>query len=221
MTLNGKVILAPDGSKGFDCNTVVSQQAAKVFKAAGYDFAIRYVGRHEMASFDIHTKEAEGILAAGLGLMLVQHVKRPPWIPSGPLGVAYGAFAALSAQAIGYVVGATIWCDLEGVAHGVPATETIAFCNNWIDQVGHAGFTPGLYVGFDCGLTAIDLYAHLRFEHYWNAYNGNVTPVVRGFQMQQHTQQTLAGITFDPNTVKKDALGMLPLILAPEGWTAP
>ena len=206
--LNGKVIQAPDGSRFFDCNAIVSPQAARVFRAAGYAGAIRYVGRHATASYDIGLREAEGILAAGLALQLVQHVQNPGWAPSKVLGLGYGTFAAQSAAAIGYVSGATIWCDLEGVLPGDHATETIEFCNAWLDQVGHAGFTPGLYVGYECGLNAVQLYSQLRFEHYWSAYNLNTDniPAIRGVCMKQHTEQTLAGIRFDPDTVQKLSL---------------
>jgi hypothetical protein len=211
--LNGHVFEAPAGSKGFDCNTIVSPQAAKAFKQAGWDFAIRYVGRHATAPQDIMPKEAEGILASGLGLMLVQHVQNPGWVPSGAMGTEYGAFARDSANVIGYVPGAMIWLDMEGVKAGTDPQAVIDFCNNWIDQVGHAGFTPGCYIGFEPGLNGLHFYSLTRFEHFWQAYNGDVVPNVRGFCMKQHTQQTLAGITFDPNTVQKDLLGILPLVL--------
>src|ERR1700694_1670102 len=95
--LNGSVIQAPDGLRCFDCNTVVSPQAARVFRAALYGCAIRYVGRHTQGAQDIRPSEAQGILDANLALMLVQHVQQPGWLPSGELGAEYGAFAAESA----------------------------------------------------------------------------------------------------------------------------
>jgi hypothetical protein len=219
--LNGSVVQAPAGLKCFDCDTIVSPQAAVQFRAHGYGCAIRYVGRHATAARDVRLVEATEILAAGLGLQLVQHVQQPGWIPSGDLGTQYGAFAAASATAIGYPPGGMIWCDLEGVASGDHVVETIAFLNNWINQVGHAGFTPGCYVGYAPGLNAVQFYSQVHFEHYWGAYNVDIVPSVRGFQVQQHTQQTLAGITFDPSTIMADKLGGLPLIVAPPGWTLP
>jgi hypothetical protein len=90
----------------------------------------------------------------------------------------------------------------------------IAFLNNWHDQVGTAGYTPGLYVGYDAGLSASDLYRRLKFEHYWSAYNlkHDQYPATRGVQMKQALQERLAGILFDPDTIQKDALGGLPLM---------
>jgi len=140
--LNGKVIQAPAGSKFFDCNTALTPQTAHVFRANGYSGAIRYVGRHNTASFDISQREAEGILEANLALALVQHVQKPGWMPSAQLGIDYGNYAAQSATAIGYPPGGTIWCDHEGIARGDHVVETIDFCNHWLDQVGHAVLYP-------------------------------------------------------------------------------
>ena len=218
--LAGKIIQAPAGSQFFDCNVDVSPQEARVFRAAGYSGAIRYVGRHNTASYDISAKEAEGILAANLALALVQHVQKPGWTPSAQLGIDYGNYAAKSAIDIGYLAGGTIWCDLEGVARGDHVVDTIDFCNHWLDQVGHAGFTPGTYIGYEPGLNGVQFYSRTRFEHFWRAYNGDVVPTVRSFQMRQEPERLLAGIRFGPDTVQKDAVGMLPLVLAPEGWTA-
>jgi len=218
--LNGSVVQAPAGLKCFDCDAVVSLPAALQFRLHGYGCAIRYVGRHTTAPQDLRPVEAAEILAAGLALMIVQHVQKPDWVPTGAMGTEYGAFAAQSADAIGYVSGGMIWCDMEGVKDGVDARDVISFCNNWLDEVGHAGFTPGVYIGYKPGLNGPLFYHSTRFEHFWRAYNGDVVPVVREFQMQQHTQQTLAGIQFDPNTVMADKLGGLPLVLAPPGWTA-
>jgi Domain of unknown function (DUF1906) len=219
MSLVGSVIQAPDGSKWFDCDTIVGPQVAMQFKSAGYTGAIRYIGRHATAVQDIRVQEAETILNAGLGLMLVQHVQSPGWIPDASIGHGYGAFAADSATAIGYLPGAIIWLDMEGVKPGNDIQATLDYCNNWIEQVSHAGFTPGCYIGYEPGLTGMQFYHSTHFESFWRAYNGDVVPVMRGFMMNQHTELVMAGIHFDPNTVQKDNMGMLPLMLAPVGWT--
>lgn len=219
--LNGSVIQAPNGSKFFDADSIISPNVAKLFRAHGYAGAIRYVGRRTTAPQDIRPAEAQGILAANLALMLVQHVQQPGWIPSYTLGLEYGTYAASSAVNIGYVSGGTIWCDLEGVKLHEPDQETIDFCNAWVTQVGHAGYTPGFYIGYEPGATGIEFYSKTNVEHFWRAYNGDIIPPTRGFQMAQKTEQIMAGIHFDPNTVMTDKLGGLPLILAPAGWTVP
>jgi hypothetical protein len=225
MTLPGKVIEAPDGLHGFDCNSHLSGQAAAAFRQDGMRFALRYVPRHAGASSaagDISGSEASGILSAGLGLMIVQHVNDPGWVPTGALGKEYGAFAAKSALDIGYQFGGMVWCDLEGVKLKPDERDTIAFLNYWLDQVGHAGFTPGLYVGYNSNLTADELYHRLRFSHYWSAYNLNADqfPAVRGVQMKQGTEITRHGVKIDPDTIRRDALGGLPLMHVDNEWTA-
>lgn len=227
MTLAGKIIEAPDGLRGFDANEHLSLQTATRFRQAGYRFAIRYVPRYKPNPADLSSSEAAGILAAGLGLMIVQHVKAPladgsGWIATGDMGTDYGAFAAHSALEIGYHKGAMLWCDLEGVRVGSDHRDVIAFCNNWYDEAGHAGFTPGLYVGYDAGLTGEQLYKNLRFEHYWSAYNLNRDqhPAVRGVQMKQGIEQTVFGVRIDPDTIHRDAKGGLPLMMVDNEWTA-
>ena len=221
MTLAGKVIECPAGAHGIDCNQHLSVYAAASFRMKGFRFAIRYVPRHQANAGDLSASEASGILGAGLGLMIVQHVQLPGWSPTGTLGKEYGAFAAKSASDIGYKYGAMLWCDLEGVKVGTDHRDVIAFCNYWYDQVGTAGFTPGLYVGYDGGLTADELYTRLKFSHYWSAYNLNADqfPAKRGVQMKQFLQQRLDGVLYDPDVVQRDLLGGLPLMHVDNEWT--
>lgn len=221
MTLPGKLVKATSGLKGFDCNQHVSIQAAKVFRDNGYRFCIRYVPRHQVNPGDLTASEASGILAMGLAIMIVQHVQLPGWSPTGAMGKEYGTFAALSATQVGVKFGTTVWCDLEGVKVGTDHRDVISFCNYWLDQVGHAGFTPGLYVGYDAGLTAAELYRNLRFAAYWSAYNldHDKYPAVRGVMMRQGVEKVLSGIRFDPDTIQADSLGDLPLMHVDNEWT--
>lgn len=226
MSLPGTLIQAPAGLKGFDCNQHLSTSQAKVFRDNGYRFCIRYVPRHVPNPGDLNSSEASGILAMGLGLMVVQHVPKPGWGPTGDLGAEYGAFAASSVREIGFPAGVTVWCDLEGVGadrpkDGIDPRDVIAFLNNWHFAVGSAGYTPGLYVGYDPDLSADQLYRDLRFEHYWSAYNLNPDqfPAVRGVQMKQGVEKVLAGVRFDPDVIQSDAKGGLPLMHVDNEWT--
>lgn len=226
MTLVGRVIEAPSGLKGFDCNQHLTVAQAKAFRDAGNRFCVRYVPRKAPNPGDLTSGEAAVILKMGLALMVVQHVQRPGWLPTPAMGSQYGAFAARSCQEIGVPPGVTVWCDLEGVGSenphdGVDPRDVIAFLNNWHTQVGSAGYTPGLYVGYDPDLTADQLGRSLYFEHYWAAYNLNKdqVPVPRGVQMRQDVEQILAGVRYDPNVIHADKLGGLPLMLADAEWT--
>jgi hypothetical protein len=211
--LSGSIQQAPAGVRGFDANTPISGTAAADFFSAGYRFCLRYVGRVQMASHDLSAPEAQGILAAGLALMPVQHVLDPGWQPTAALGAEYGQNAATFSQQIGFPGGVNVWCDLESVSTSASAADVIGFCNAWYDAVAAAGYVPGLYVGYEPGLTGQQLHDDLRFDHYWAAYNvdGVSTPRPRGWALvQSEGHGTIAGISteaYDADTTQTDSMG--------------
>ena len=223
--LDGHVYTAPDGVRGFDADEKISSQAAAAFYAYGYRFCLRYVRRATARPYDLTAKEATTLLNARLGLMVVQHVALEGWVPTPELGTTYGVVAASEALRIGLSSGVTLWCDLEGVAPGTPAQDVVDYCNLWHAEVAGAGYVPGLYVGSGAGLSPSQLYRALRFTHYWGAYNLNAdeVPLVRGLQMKQSVPKAAdrvpgAGFEFQVDTVKADALGGRPTLLAMAGW---
>jgi hypothetical protein len=211
MTLSGLISTAPDALRGFDCNTPLSEDAAKLFLANNYKYAIRYVPRVNRAPNDLTPEEGERILGAGLGLGVVQHVAGAPqgldgWIPFGEKGRTYGETAAREAKAIGFPSGMTVWLDLEGVKTGTDDRDVIAYCTEWFDAV-NVEFNPGIYVGWHPGLTGEQI-SNLPFTSYWRAYNLNHDQYpTRGFQLVQHEEQVLGGIKFDPDVASADAHG--------------
>ena len=220
--LAGAVQSAPAGVKGFDANTPISAAAAQAFYEKGYRFCVRYVGRVQMASYDLTAAEAKVILQSGLALMVVQHVLNPGWSPTAELGAQYGSNAARFSKQIGIPPGVSVWCDLESVAESTAAADVIAYCNSWYDQVAEAGYVPGLYVGYGPGLTAQQLYEDLKFKAFWGAYNVNSdqVPSRRGWQLKQSegTGGTIAGIStesYDDDHTLTDALGGAVSWLAP------
>lgn len=225
--LTGTVFDAPDGCKGIDANAILAPSVASALFAHGYRFAIRYVRRSQRNPQDITDAEAEGVLAAGLGLMLVQHVEsESSWVPSGAKGIAYGGTAAIEAGNVGLPPGGMVWCDLEGVAPGTAAQLVVNYCMTWYDAVNQAGFLPGLYVGWNCGLTPDQLYHALPFTRYWGAYtmNSDQVPAIRGICMKQHTRghdDGSFGIDFDTDVTQADAKGGTVKVLGPAGWPAP
>ncbi|HEV7588741.1 MAG TPA: DUF1906 domain-containing protein [Longimicrobium sp.] len=213
-SLPGVVQNAPSGLKGFDANTPISASTAAAFHANGYRFCVRYVGRTAMASYDLTSTEAKTILEAGLALMVVQHVLDPGWNPTESLGQEYGANAATFTRQIGVPPGVNVWCDLECVANGTAASDVIAYCNAWASQVSAAGYVPGLYVGYEPGLSSQQLYDDLQIDHYWGAYNidGDDIPAPRGLQLEQKvgTGGTIGGVStesYDDDVTMTDKLG--------------
>ncbi|MDN3581002.1 DUF1906 domain-containing protein [Mucilaginibacter flavus] len=215
IALPGTVQPAAAGLSGFDINSPVSATAAAGFKNAGYAFCIRYIPRTaQLQAGNLTNAEALHILNAGLALMAVQHVANDGWVPSAALGTQYGSYAALYAtQIVGLPPGVNIWLDLEGVNQQAPAADVIAYCQAWYTEVKSAGYEPGIYVGWDAGLTSQQLYTKLSFSHYWRAYNGPDV-ATRGFQILQHTQKLVNGFMIDPNVTQTDHLGGTAIWLA-------
>ncbi len=223
MTLHGHVFTAPDGVRGFDTDQKVTPKVAAAFFAHGYRYCVRYVRRGKAnASRDLSTAEAESLLESGLGLMVVQYVEsEKSWQPTGDKGATNGGIAATEANAIGVPSGVMLWCDLEGVDPGTAAPDVIDYCNRWHEAVAGAGFLPGLYVGWHCGLNPTQLYRSLRYTHYWAAYNLNSdqAPAMRGVQMKQSERSPVDSVpgttlAFQTDKVKTDALGGRPTLLA-------
>lgn len=223
------VVRIPANTRGFDCNSSVGAASAAALYAFGYRFAVRYVRRVSTAANDISAGEIAILHRAGLAVMPVQHVdplsERGGWTPTPDKGTTYGRNAVAGALAAGFPQGVTLWLDLEGVAAGTDAEQTIAFCNNWYDQVAAAGYEPGIYVGWAAGLSGSQLYSRLKFRNYWAAYNLNLDqyPIVRGVQMKQGAP--IAGevpptlpFAIDTNLVRADRMGGLPAAYAPDEW---
>lgn len=212
----GHLYTAANGIRGFDLNQPVTRAWAKQRRARGDLFVLRYVRRVQRHRYDLSVGEVETILAAGLGLAIVQHVAPPGWVPTQALGEQYGETAADEVAALGLPPGVMVACDLEGVKRGTPAAQVIDFCNEWHLRVAAAGYTPMLYVGYDPGLTASQLYYKLRFTRYWSALNLNrdLYPAVRGVQLRQLEESKY----IDADVVQTDKLGSRPIFLAREGW---
>lgn len=220
-TLPGRVVTAPAGAHGFDANSPLHRDPAtlRVARERGLTFAVRYVGRREQKPTDFSFAEGQAILAAGLALMLVQHVEKEGWTPSAKLGDEYGRNAAAFAAQEGMPKGVCLWLDLEGVRRGVYETDVVLYCRAWYAQVVAAGYVPALYVGWSPGLPGVLLY-RLPFKHYWAAYNadGVSTPKPRGYNMLQAPAKALPGVEqdgFDLDVVHTDAKGGTPIWLAP------
>jgi hypothetical protein len=226
VSLSGHVFTAPDGVRGFDTAEIVAPKAAAAMRGHGYRFCVRYVRRDKPHASALSASEAKSLLGNGIGLMLVQYVEsETAWNPTATKGTTNGRIAGAEAAKLGVPWGVTVWCDLEGVASRTASSKVIDYCNNWHLAVASAGYVPGLYVGYHAGLNATQLYRALRFSHYWSAYNLNTdqAPAVRGVQMRQAQRKQRdsvpsAGFDFQVDTIRADALGGRPTLLALEGW---
>jgi hypothetical protein len=204
MSLEGAVQSAITGLLGFDSNTVITAAAAQNFFAQGYRFCLRYLSRGPEAASDLSAAEAEVILQSGLALMAVQHVRKAGWQPTGALGQQDGQDAAQNALNVGFPSGVSIWCDLEGVQTGTDAQNVIDYCNSWFTALDSAGYIPGLYVGFGCGLSEQQLF-DLNFQHYWRSQSNVPNVGSRGYQMiQLYPEMPVHGIKVDIDVTQSD-----------------
>jgi hypothetical protein len=202
--------------KGFDVNQNLSMAEAANFFEQGFQFVVRYIPRTAaLVAGNLTPPEIISILNSGLALSVVQHVSEDNWMPTGGLGTNYGEYASTYAKKIGLPAGMHIWLDLEMVNKNAAVTDIIAYCESWFKEISAANYTPGLYVGWQTGLTPKQLFDLSGVESYWKGYNADIPVATRGYQILQSTQKTLNGITYDPNTVQKDELGDLPMFLFP------
>jgi Domain of unknown function (DUF1906) len=185
-------------------------------RAAGYRGVGRYVPLPDnKATEDIDAPELAAILAGGLGVLLVQHVRLPGWNPAAHSGDADAHTALEFARTAGYALRSHIFLDLEGIA-GTGA-DTKAFAEAWAAAIAAGGYSAGCYVGYDVPLNAQELYDLPTFDSYWSDA-GPRAVARRGFAIKQQAEITIAGVPFDPDTIQVDGRGDTPLwtIAAPE-----
>lgn len=194
---------AKDGARGIDCITILDHASAARLVAAGYSFAVRYLGSLTIA-------ERDAILGAGMALLAVGFSRRPGWAPSQALGAADGAAAVAHAKAAGLPPVCTLFCDLEGPS-GTGA-DAAAYVNAWAEPVQAAGYVAGLYVGYEVKLTPSELYA-LKVTGYWASCSRPQDVAVRGYQMRQdpHANQIVAGVQVDVDVISTDGRGDTPM----------
>ncbi|MGD0735845.1 MAG: glycoside hydrolase domain-containing protein [Terracidiphilus sp.] len=208
MTLPGNIQAAPNGALGFDADTPISSAVAQQFVIQGYGFCVRYLSLGQGQGYgDLSAAEAGAILGSGLGLMAVQHVREPGWLPTAALGQADGTNTAYNAGEVGFPAGVNIWCDLEGVNAVSGSPDVIGYCNAWFDAVAAAGFVPGLYVGANCILDGQQIY-DLKFQHYWKSLSRVPDLPARGYQMvQTGVAAPVNGIGIDQDVTQTDLEG--------------
>lgn len=215
MTVSGTLSTLPE-CWGCDTSQKLSpemaQNLARAHLANGNQikFVVRYVsletepGGLGAYSIDIDPTERDGILSAGLTLLLVQHVQFPGWYASAMTGCDHGNAAANHALWVDYPKGAHIALDLEGVSDS--GEQVIEYVNAWCRAVIRNGFKPVVYVGYACGLTPEQLWELPLVDRYWSDF-GKREVANRGFCMIQGVQENLAGIKIDPDKHQADLLG--------------
>jgi hypothetical protein len=185
-------------------NPLILQQV----RSAGYAGVARYVPLpNNNPKSDIDAQELGAIMEVGLGLLLVQHVRAPTWDPDQHSGETDARTAVQFARAAGYLDGAHLFVDLEGI-HGSGAA-TKAFAEAWARVVVGEGFLAGAYVGYGVPLNPQELYDLHAITSYWSDLGPRVV-AQRSFAIKQQAEIVIAGTRFDPDTIQADDLGETP-----------
>lgn len=219
--LPGTVATAEPGLRGVDAYDTISAEAATAMREQGYTFAARYLRHSENTKANHITRtEAEAILGAGLGLLLVQEGRG--WhqtVPTAALGTSDGTLTVQEATALGYPSDAVVFLDVESVvAEAARPEDVIAFATAWHDAV-KGSFVPGYYVGPGGKLDAAQLGA-LPFQHFWKSGTDVPAPAGRGYQLTQHRYEergknVVGGVGIDYDVTQNDDRGGALRWLAP------
>lgn len=187
-----------DDALGFDCSTKLTDDSATKLAAMGCKFAIRYVGVSQNGPADIDAAEIAIVMDRIGALWLVQHARRAGWTPSGQLGQADGTAAARNAKLVGYLPGAVLWQDLEGVSPLALPQAVIDYTNAFGSTLLAAGYAHGLYDGYSAILSPTQLFQNLGTVHsYWSDFATRALPG-RGFALKQLCNSiTVPAVGFD------------------------
>ena len=207
--ISGIAVPATADAVGFDTDGTVPDTTLTILKSHfEYTFCVRYVSRGTPYSRDISSAEVGTYLAEDVALMLVQHPPAAGWTPTADEGTSWGTAAAANATTACVPKGVSLFCDLEGVDSGAAASDITDFCNGWYSAVSNAGYSPGLYVGANCGLIADQLSA-LSFQTFWKSCS-TVPEPQQGFVITQSPCDVERGdetatIQVDENTIASSA----------------
>lgn len=189
-----------------DTDQKLPRSAMQAALSAGAKGLIRYVGLGtQPGAEDIDAAELEEAMSLGLGVMLVQHVRFEGWHPSSLMGETDGIVACRHAKAAGYLEGASLWNDLEGILG--TAGETIDYANAKFAEVQKQGFLQGEYVGFQVPLDGHALFHGLRSKAYWRSLSQVPEVETRGYCMLQMGGIVLGGVEYDLDFHQSDKLG--------------
>lgn len=202
----------PDGFV-FDTSQKVTRPVLQALMALGFRGGVRYVGLHGPDPNDLDAAEVDLFMSEGAGLLVVQHCLAQGWKPTATVGTGLGQTAAALAKAAGYLPGATLYDDLEGIAIGSSSAQIADFANAKLAAVGAEGYPQGQYIGYQSWLDENELYDLLETETYWKSFSLVPDVAVRSYAVRQlagDKLRALGGFPIDVNRVEADVLGGRP-----------
>jgi hypothetical protein len=200
----------PADSLLFDASQKLSRLELQALFDAGFRGGLRTLGLGGPAPIDIDGVELELFMSVGLGIMLYQRSRNKGWVPSAALGQRDGQIACQLAQAAGYLQGAHLWSDNEGVNLSSGASAVLVYANTKFDVCAGEGSPQGEYIGYDVPLTSGELYHGLKASAYWRSFSNVPDVERRGYMMKQLVETTVSGVDVDISVSSKDRLGGQP-----------
>lgn len=183
-------------AQGFDCATKLNSTSARALKAAGFDYASRYLG-NSWKSFD--AVEAQAIQGAGLKLISIfekNSTQRSYF--SKAQGMADAQEAYKYAKAVGQPAGSAIYFTVDYNAQIADLPAILEYVEG-IKQL-LVDYKVGLY-----GSYAVMQAVKGQVDYYWQTCawsNHLVADFVHMYQQQG--SPTIAGVQIDKNDIKMD-----------------
>lgn len=177
----------------FDTDTPLVRAEAEALWRVGFRGAIRPISFGAPGRGDLDGPELAMLLSVGFGVLVYQHVPYPGWIPTAALGIAHGKAGARILGAIGYLAGATVFDDLEGVAAHVLARDVAHYANAKLEVLADAKYPQGEYIGDQVPMTSAELYDLLQAQVYWRSLSVVPDVLRRGYAWRQLTTIEVEG----------------------------
>lgn len=207
---------ATPGARGVDTVARITHAQALALYAAGYRFAVKYLGHVTPAEvIDLTSAKMAVLFVAG-------YSRRPGWIPTAEMGANDGTLAITHAKELGGI-GTSIYVDFEGPGDPAGISHERVDCLLYGNAAAHAikqgGSPPGVYIGWGMPFTAAELYWSFAFTGYWKSLSQVPDVAVRGYQMIQHNpaNQLVCGVIVDIDTIQADHKGNVPQWLIRRG----
>lgn len=131
-------------------------------------------------------------------------------------GASDGANAKADAEALGLPAGAWSVCDGEASRPG----DLVAYDPAWAAAAGKSDGTTPLPVLYDAQFLTTAEKDASGFAVFWRSGMHTPHAPTVGYALEQGQQTTIGGVVVDPSTVRRDALGRLPVFAAGDTWTA-
>jgi LysM repeat protein len=180
-------------AKGFDCATKLNATSAANLRAAGYEYAARYLG-NSWKSFD--ASEAAAIIGAGLKLISIfeKNSTYPSYFTNAQ-GVADANEAMQLAKAAGQPEGTAIYFTVDYNA----GPHQMALICDYLDGINKTikGYDVGLY-----GHYGVMNAARGRAKYLWQTYAWSGGQTATGINMKQCKNGVVdAGVQIDQNDI--------------------